>query len=145
MKPFHGLGLDRRQARARTKRPGAQRQASAASRREFVDARQVIYERDGYRCVVCGEQGQEVHHRRNRGMGGATRDLAAHAYSRLVLLCRVCHKRVGDEPEWARRVGLWVPHGVADLATVPLLYRGVWVLLDDEGGITQLPDGGESR
>ncbi len=129
----------------RAKRPGAQRQASSASRREFVDARQVVYNRDLYRCVVCGEQGQEVHHRRNRGMGGAARDLAAHAFSRLVLLCRVCHDRVGDAPGWAECVGLWVRHGVADLAAVPLLYRGDWVLLDDEGGITRIGDGGGPR
>lgn len=77
-------------------------------------------------------------------MGGATRDLAAHALSRLVLLCRTCHKRVGDEPAWAESIGLWVRHGVQQLTEVPLLYRGEWVLLDDEGGITPLRGGGAS-
>lgn len=135
---FYGLGLDKRAARGRARREGRQRQAADAARREFVDARQVIYERDLYRCVVCGEQGQEVHHRRNRGMGGASRDLAAHAYSRLVLLCRVCHDRIGEEPGWAESLGLWVRHGVKRLETVPLLYRGEWTLLDDEGGVTMI-------
>jgi len=120
------------------RRPGSQRAAQRQSRAELADAQQVVWTRDEGRCVVCAEQGSDVHHRRNRGIGGATRDLTAHAYSRLVLLCRVCHKRVTEDPAWGERTGLWIRHDVRPCWAVPLLYRGVWVLLDDDGGVTRV-------
>lgn len=41
-------------------------------------------------CEHCGGNGQDIHHRRPRGMGG-TKDPAANLPSNLVLLCRQCH------------------------------------------------------
>lgn len=122
--------------RPRERRPGRQRAAARAAKVALRDAKAALVHRDEGRCVVCGEQATDPHHRRNRGMGGATRSLRAHALSRLVLLCRPCHDRVGAEPAWAERCGLWIRHDVRPEYAVPLLYRGVWVFLGDDGSVT---------
>jgi hypothetical protein len=47
--------------------------------------RRIITERDGGKCWHCGEtEGLQVHHRRNRGMGGS-RELDR--YDNLILVC----------------------------------------------------------
>ena len=52
--------------------------------------RQLVVDRDMRRCVRCGEPGQQIHHRKPRGMGG-TSDPAINSPANLVLLCLACH------------------------------------------------------
>lgn len=53
-----------------------------------VKTRDVVYERAGFRCERCGEDGGHfsLHHRSARRMGGS-KDPAKHAPSNLLLLC----------------------------------------------------------
>lgn len=54
---------------------------------EFQRADVIV--RDGGRCRRCGATGQEIHHRRGKGMGGTR--VNPHGYARLILLCQPCH------------------------------------------------------
>lgn len=96
--------------------------------------RHQINERDQYRCVRCGMAGTEQHHRVRRRDGG-------HRLSNLVLLCHDCHVAVTLNPLTAKLTGYIVPPWNQDAApTTPLeTFTGRWVLLDDEGGVTNAP------
>lgn len=113
----------------------SQRARARAAAAAFVHAKELVRERDQGRCVWCGLRGQEVHHRMNRGAGGAPMDPSSSSLSRLVLLCSECHRLVGQFPEAAEDQGLLVRHGVTACDGVPLLYRGALVLLTDDGQI----------
>jgi hypothetical protein len=92
--------------------------------------------RDNNTCVVCGVHvgdGGNVHHRRNRGMGGSR---AANAISNLLVACGSpssgCHGLLTERP-WeidAERYGWVLPtNGSADPATVPVLVAWLgWAL-----------------
>ncbi len=122
--------------RPRTK---LQRERAAASERVLQRAREDVVVRDDRHCGRCGDWGVEVHHRMNRGSGGSNaRPEVTHARSRLVLLCRDCHRWVGWNPREAEIVGLLVRRGVIACERVPLLYRGRWVLLTDDCQITDI-------
>lgn len=109
-----------------------------------LETRQLVFERDGYRCVFCGGVGQlEVHHRRPRGIGGSLRP-DTNQPQNLVSLHPMCHQSVESCRESAREVGLLVPQGV-DPATVPLrLARGRWVLLTPAGTYEPIEQGAAS-
>jgi len=104
--------------------------------------------RDGSTCVRCGVvvgSGGNVHHRRNRGMGGSR---AANVIANLVTLCGTptsgCHGDVTLRPAAidAERFGWVLPtNGTIDPATVPVLVAwlgwayplrdGSWQVIDD--------------
>lgn len=113
----------------------SQRSRARAAVTAFAHAKIIVRERDQGRCVWCGLRGDEVHHRMNRGAGGAQMDSASSALSRLVLLCSECHRLVGQFPQAAEDQGLLVRHGATGCNEVPLLYRGNLVLLTDDGQI----------
>jgi 5-methylcytosine-specific restriction protein A len=105
------------------------------SERTLTETRAIVWERAGGICEFCGDKrADEVHHRRNRAMGGSS-DPDIHAVSSLLALCRDCHRAVGDFPRGAEALGLLVPHGEAEPRDVPVQYRGRRVLLNDDGGI----------
>jgi hypothetical protein len=86
------------------------------------------------RCERCFGTGQEIHHRRPRGMGGG--DGREHAIENLVRLCRSCHRWATVEPSQAIRAGWVVPHTGEhrDLSTARLaLLNQVWVTLSPSG------------
>ena len=75
--------------------------------------RGVVYARDEWACVRCGQgHGLSVHHRRPRGMGGTSRP-EIHAMANLLTLCgdgtRGCHGWVESNRTEATRLGFLCP------------------------------------
>lgn len=72
--------------------------------RNQKDAYALATERDGDRCVWCGDnEWTERDHRKGRGVGGLTVEWNIH------VLCHTHHLQKTDNAEWALRVGLTVP------------------------------------
>lgn len=97
--------------------------------------RTLIYERSAGRCERCDEWASDVqiHHRRPRGMGSSRRP-DTNTASNGVLLCGLCHRIVESHREQAYEQGFLVHQGHAPMA-IPLLRRGFWVYLRDDGEI----------
>lgn len=100
--------------------------------------RDIVYERAGRRCERCGGNGPHfsLHHRSARRAGGS-KDPAKHAPSNLLLLCgdgvAGCHGLTESRRTEALELGFLVPSWDSP-AAVPVLVRGAWVLLTDDGG-----------
>lgn len=105
--------------------------------------RDLIRDRAAGNCERCGElnnvrdHGAQVHHRRPRGMGGTSRGSTSQASNGL-FLCGACHRVIEDNREQALKLGQLVPQNKEPI-TIPVLYRGGWVLLDDEGYTYNIP------
>lgn len=102
--------------------------------------RRLAVERSMGRCEVCGGSlndwyGASVHHRRPRGMGGS-RDPATNAASNLIVLCGSgttgCHGDIERNRVRSRRNGLIVGSRMKPIE-IPVLLRGEWWLLTDDG------------
>lgn len=108
------------------RKPG---QAAAEKR-----GRDLVYPRSGGWCEiqlagVCAGRACQWHHRLNRSQGGTW------AASNGLHVCVPCHVYVTDgERAEAKAKGWAVAPGITPPAAVPVLRRGQWVLLDDEGG-----------
>jgi hypothetical protein len=87
----------------------------------------------------CHGQGIDPAHRVGRGMGGRHGAAAVESaqLSNVVWACRACHDMCHDQPTFAERMGWFVPKGITDGRTVPVLIGGRKVLLDDDGGWTE--------
>lgn len=118
-----------------------QRQPAKAIRHP---SKQAVYatvdRRDGDRCVMCNalapKGGREHSHRAHAGMGGSPRSVRP---ANLLLSCGPfgCNYRLSHDADFAelgRRNG-WLLDRDADPESVPVLYHGAWVLLDDHGDI----------
>jgi hypothetical protein len=94
-------------------------------------ARKAVYGRSNGDCEiripgVCTGRGTEWHHRRFRSQGGPW------APSNGLHLCGSCHQEVTDvRPE--HDVNGWWVKSHEDWTSKPVLRRGEWVLLDDNG------------
>lgn len=102
--------------------------------------RGIVRERSGNCCevqVACGGvSAVQIHHRRNRAMGGSSREdtnLPANALH----CCLMCHVHIGANPAQAYGMG-WLVRQSADPALVPVLYRSEWVRLDNLGDLTPM-------
>jgi hypothetical protein len=51
-----------------------------------------------YKCEVCGHAGDQVHHKEGRG-----KKLCA--VNTFLAVCAGCHRRIHDNPAWARENG----------------------------------------
>lgn len=104
-----------------------------------------LYERAQSCCEICGHPANNAHHRKNAGQGGND------ALSNLLLLCGSgttrCHGYVTAPVKnymlWPRKPktmgwSMWRSDNPAD---VPVMYRGNWVRLDDDGNVHLLPKG----
>lgn len=97
--------------------------------------RDFVYGRSGGWCEIalldiCAGLGAEWHHRLNRSQGGRW------DASNGLHVCKPCHAYVTDaERAEAKAKGWAVPPGRTPPIEVPVLRRGAWVLLDDEGGL----------
>ena len=88
-------------------------------------------------CEVCGSaKPQEHHHRRGRGMGSTRRVDAATASADLHT-CRECHRLIESHRNLAMLLGWAVPQRLSPLST-PVLYRGTWLSLLDDGSTEAL-------
>jgi len=81
--------------------------------------RQLVADRDMRRCVRCGGPGQQIHHRKPRGMGG-TSDPAINSPANLVLLCLDCHAYIESHRAEACADG-WLVGREADPEMVPVV------------------------
>lgn len=108
-----------------------------------VQTREIVQQRateNGLtRCERCGHAAQDLqyHHRRPRGMGGSKR-AATNQASNCLLLCGECHLHVEAHRFAAIRYGHLVLQTKDPLAT-PVLCRGEWVLLDNDGHTYRIP------
>lgn len=108
-----------------------------ASRRDIDAARRLVRERDGGRCMICGAEATDVHHRRRKGMGGSA---LLEQPSNLVTLCGLGntsghHGWAHQNPDEAHYIG-WLLYDFEPAAETPVYILGEWFLLDDEGGKT---------
>jgi hypothetical protein len=117
--------MPRRRAQIRS-----ESERTAALSRDAAVARDLVRGRDGW-CVLCDGPGVDAHHRLPRGGGGALWDPSGFALSRLVWLCRECHRWVESRRTLAQGLGLLVRHGVTPCSRVPVFRHGRWVLTDD--------------
>ncbi|MET8717396.1 HNH endonuclease signature motif containing protein [Streptomyces sp. NPDC004735] len=67
--------------------------------------RAIVFDRDGGACVRCGSfQDLTIHHRVNRGMGGAREPWINQAHN-LLLVCTVCNSWFEDHPRESYEAG----------------------------------------
>jgi 5-methylcytosine-specific restriction protein A len=98
--------------------------------------RQIVVERSGGYCEGCAYQrAEQIHHRRPRGMGGSSA-ADTNTASNALALCYPCHAGFESRREAAEKFGWLVPQGISP-ASRPVLRRGVWVLLDDDGKVIE--------
>ena len=78
----------------------------------------------------CTRFAQEWHHRQRRNVGPDT-------VSNGLALCKVCHMYVTDtSPKHGRDLGIVVSSYAPDPAAVPVMWRGKWWLLEEDGART---------
>lgn len=73
---------------------------------EKLKARSIEYSRvrkeylfaKGYTCEVCGNAGDQIHHKAKRG-----KNLCA--VETFMCVCALCHSKIHDNPKWARDNG----------------------------------------
>jgi 5-methylcytosine-specific restriction protein A len=101
--------------------------------------RELFAARSGNCCERCGEYHSDLqdHHRRPRSMGGSRRS-DTNVASNGGRICGACHLFVESHRSRAYDEGWLLRQSQAPLS-VPVLYRGVWVLLDDEGYTYRIP------
>lgn len=113
--------------------------------------RELVLERDEYRCVVCGIGiigiRASIHHRRNRGSGGSS-DPLINAPSNLLTVCGTgttgCHGWIGASPAEALEAGYVVSLNSQEAtADVPVLHAALGgVFLLDDGTVRPVPTWG---
>lgn len=92
--------------------------------------RAIVLERAQNACEVCGQRGEQIHHRRPRGNGGSRRP-DTNRPPNLLVLCGHCHDEIEGNRTWARTLGRLLPQS-ADPATEPVtLWGRRWLLTDD--------------
>ena len=87
--------------------------------------------RDRDTCRRCPRAGEQIHHRKPRGMGG-TRDPRINCPSNLVLLCSADHLWVETHRAQARDEG-WLVSQWQDPARVPIVVGGRPTWLAEDG------------
>ncbi|AXH69837.1 HNH endonuclease [Mycobacterium phage Krakatau] len=104
------------------------------------EVKELIWERAHGRCERCGEYASDAtaHHRRPRGLGSSRRE-DTNLPSNAGWLCGACHRHVESYRAQAFAEG-WLVRQSQSPITVPVLYRGNWVLLDDDGNTYRIPN-----
>lgn len=95
--------------------------------------RRLLRQRADGRCEVCGlAWPTNSHHRKNRSQGGGDE------LSNLLAVCgsgtTECHGYITEHPGESYLKG-WSVRQSQDPAEVPVLYRGIYVLLDNLGNL----------
>lgn len=135
------FGPLRSSARSVCHRPEVGGQVSIMNRHTGFppEVRELIKARAGGRCEICGytASDMEAHDRRARGVMGSLHRVAD-ASSGGLWLCGECQRIAESYRSHALDRGWLVRQSKSPLAT-PVLYRGAWVLLDDEGNTYRIP------
>lgn len=102
---------------------------------EFTPAvYQIIRERSGGICEVCGaEQVWDAHHRHPRKSGGTKRDWIG-LPSNALGVCRHDHNLIESRRHLSRLLGWLVPEGF-NPAAMPVMYRGAWMWVSEQGHV----------
>lgn len=83
---------------------------------------------------MCGQRGNQTHHRRARGMGGRRGvGLAVNRPANLVRVCTDCHTWIEHNPQLADELGLLHPADASDPVWLRTVFGLGWWVLDDEG------------
>lgn len=90
---------------------------------------ELLFERSHERCERCGAMGEQIHHRRPRGMGGTRRE-DTNSLAAIVHLCANCHSYIESNREWAHEHG-WLVRQWADPAYQPVRIQGSWIRLSE--------------
>lgn len=113
------------------------------------EVRQLVIARAGALCERCGEYHSvtHLHHRLPRKAGGTKRKLV-NLPSNCLLLCPQCPGDLEMHRTEAYANG-WLVHDYPETPSpraTPVLRRGVWVKLDNQGGYERIPapQGGEA-
>jgi 5-methylcytosine-specific restriction protein A len=130
---LEGAAQLKRSSELRRATPGDARRRDTGPARAV---RELVAQRSGGRCEVtgCDQPAEHLHHRRPRRLGGSRR-ADTNRPSNLLHLCADHHTAVESLRTRAYALGLLLPAG-ADPAASPVLRRGVWVLLGDDGSTT---------
>lgn len=114
-------------------RKNLRRKASDVRDPEWPGARAVVFDRDLGRCVVCGHQAEDGHHRAALKSGGRS-DPDRHSPPRVLAVSRMCHGLIHRRPEIAVTLGYIVPMGM-DPTIVPVWYAAekCWYTLTPGG------------
>lgn len=98
--------------------------------------RDVITRRANGTCERCGmaAPAYQHHHRRPRGMGGSSAE-DTNTPCNALHFCIPCHTDVEANRSDGLRYG-WLVRQGANPETVPVLRKGEWVQLDNNGGYT---------
>lgn len=102
--------------------------------------RELIYQRAGWRCELCGlrvDVGQ-VHHRRPRGMGGSKNAIVGSCANGVLLHPR-CHARIESHRSWAQSIGFLVSASQQP-DKVPVRRFDGWVYLGEDGSLQAVTD-----
>lgn len=106
--------------------------ANYLGRRVWNETKSAVLKRDKS-CVMCGStQNLDVHHRINRGAGGAAPAISF-GMSNLITLCRKDHMWVTEHTVEAKDRGGWCLTRSDSPADCPVLYLGDWKLLTNDG------------
>lgn len=123
-----------------TRKPAKRRGSSGVP----AKVRAALKVRSGGVCEIqapgCSMRATEDSHRLKVGMGGRHGAAAVrhHVLSQLLHACHGCHRGLHEAPAAAYWAGRMLREG-EDPTAVPVLYRNRWVLLADDGSITDSP------
>jgi cytochrome c553 len=105
-----------------------------------VKVRDALRERSGGVCELtapgCTGQATDFAHRKKVAAGGrkGAAARADHVLSNALAACRSCHQNCHEAPPAAYWRG-WMLHENEDPTVVPVLYRGCWSLLSNDGTV----------
>lgn len=89
----------------------------------------VVRERSNGVCERCDKaRATDMHHRKNRSQSGKWHP------SNIMHLCALCHVEITAEPAMSRKNG-WAVPSTFNPATQPVLYRGEWAVLGEDGSV----------
>lgn len=101
--------------------------------------RKQILDRSGGICEIRGTaEAEQIHHRRPRGMGSTRRPETNQAANALHA-CKDCHFDAEINRANAKKLGWLVPQH-RNPTEVPVLRRGLWVQLFDDGDYIAIPE-----
>lgn len=96
--------------------------------------RLTVRRRSGGWCERCAvSPASQMHHRDARGMGGSY-DEALDSPCNALDLCEKCHRWIESNRKFSMTRGWLVGHG-QEASEVPVLYRGRWMILSDDGAL----------
>jgi hypothetical protein len=103
---------------------------------EFTaEVRDIVVNRSGGMCEVCGDPAWDLHHRHPRKFGSTKRAWIGYA-SNCLAVCRMDHNLIEARRSLSYLLG-WLVREGHDPSTVPVVYRGARVWLGVDGSVKE--------